>query len=214
MIILVHELGHFLVGMLLGWKVDKIIIYPYGGCTKFNDSLNKSLLSEFLILISGPTLQVVFYFLVSKYLNDTNYLLFTNYNFVILFFNLLPIYPLDGGKLLNIVLSMFFPYLKSFYLSIYFSIFIFFIALMIYSTPTYYLVLFFLLTKIYDEFKNRKYYYNKFLLERYLYDFKFKDIKIVNNVDNFFKGKLHIVKNDFWYQTESESLKKHFKFDK
>ena len=211
-IIIVHELGHFFMGRLLKWKIDRIIIYPYGGCTKFSDSLNKSLLSEFLILISGPTLQIVFYFLVSKYLSNNNYLIFRNYNFVILFFNLLPIYPLDGGKLFNIILSIFLPCFKSLCLSIYFSLFIFLIALIVYKTPTYYLVLFFLLTKVYDEFKNRRYYYNKFLLERYLYDFDFEDMKIVDNIDNFFKGKKHIVRDNVWYKTEKESLKS--KFDK
>ena len=200
------------MGGLLKWKVDKIIIYPYGGCTKFCDSLNKSLFSEFLILISGPIFQIVFFILFSKYLNSNDYFIFKKYNFVILFFNLLPIYPLDGGKLLNIFLSIFLPCFKSFCLSIYFSLFVFFLILMIYKTPTYYLILFFLLTKIYDEFKNRKYYYNKFLLERYLYDFNFKDIKIVDNIDNFFKGKKHIVRDNMWYKNEKESLKA--KFDK
>ena len=91
-IILVHELGHFTIGILLKWKVDKIVIYPYGGCTKFNDSLNKSLLSEFLILIAGPIFQGLFYFFISKYLSYSNYILFKKYNGIILFFNLFPLF--------------------------------------------------------------------------------------------------------------------------
>ena len=85
---------------------------------------------------------------------------------------------------------------------------------MIYKTPTYYLILFFLLTKVYYEFKNRKFYYNKFLLERYLYDLKFKGIKIVDTIDKLFKGKSHIIKSNKWYKTEKETLRVHFKFDK
>lgn len=213
-IILVHELGHFTIGILLKWKVDKIVIYPYGGCTKFNESLNKSLLSEFLILIAGPIFQILFYFLISKYLTYSDYILFKKYNGIILFFNLLPIYPLDGGKLFNIFLSIFIPFLKSFCLSIYFSLFIFLCALLIYKTPTYYLVLFFLLVKVYDEFKNRNIYYNKFLLERYLYDFKFKDTKIINSVNMFFKGKKHIIKKENGYSYEKEYLASYFSKNK
>ena len=213
-IILVHELGHFTIGILLKWKVDKIIIYPYGGCTKFSESLNKSLLSEFLILIAGPIFQILFYFLISKYLSYSDYILFKKYNGIILFFNLLPIYPLDGGKLFNIFLSIFIPFLTSFCLSIYFSLFVFLCALLIYKTPTYYLILFFLLVKVYDEFKNRNIYYNKFLLERYLYDFKFKDTKIINNVNMFFKGKKHIIRKDNGYSYEKEYLASYFSENK
>ena len=40
------------------------------------------------------------------------------YHYGILAFNLLPIYPLDGGKLLNIMLNNFMPYKISFKTSI------------------------------------------------------------------------------------------------
>ena len=33
---------------LLGWNVDKIYFYPYGGYTKFNDDLNKPKKEELL----------------------------------------------------------------------------------------------------------------------------------------------------------------------
>ena len=85
---------------------------------------------------------------------------------------------------------------------------------MIYKTPTYYLVLFFLLVKVYDEFKNRNIYYNKFLLERYLYDFKFKDTKIINSVNMFFKGKKHIIKKENGYSYEKEYLASYFSKNK
>ena len=210
-IIFVHELGHFLTAVALGWKVDKIVIYPYGGCTKFSDCLNKSIISEFIILVMGPLTQICFYFFVSKYLNTYDLLLFQRYNFAIFFFNLLPIYPLDGGRFINLLFNKMFPYFKSLTLSIYFSLIVFFIVLLIYKTPTYYLILFFLLTKVYDEFKNRKFYYNKFLLERYLYKFNFKNTKIINNVNCFFRDKKHIIKDKNNYYKESDYLKKYFK---
>ena len=36
-LIFFHELGHAITGTILGFKLDKIIIYPYGGLTKFNN---------------------------------------------------------------------------------------------------------------------------------------------------------------------------------
>ena len=51
-LIFFHELGHAITGILLGFKLDKIIIYPYGGLTKFNNleniNLNKELLYSLL----------------------------------------------------------------------------------------------------------------------------------------------------------------------
>jgi hypothetical protein len=45
-------------------------------------------------------------------------------------------------------------------------------------------------------YKNFKIYFNKFLLERYLYDYNFKVIK-VNKITSFKKYKKHIIKNTF-----------------
>ena len=107
-IIIFHELGHMLTAKLFNWKIDKICIYPLGGLTLFNDRVNKPLLEELLVVIMGPIFQIIITLLISKY--DTNVILFSN---TLLLFNLLPIVPLDGGKILNIILFLFNPLKKS-----------------------------------------------------------------------------------------------------
>lgn len=209
-LILVHEVGHFLTGLLLKWKVDKICIYPYGGCTKFDTLVNVSYLEEFIVLIMGPVFQIVFYLLIKNYLTYNDYLILKNYNYAILFFNLLPIYPLDGGRLFNILFSLFFPYKKSLYLSIYFSIIIFLFLFFYSKSISYYIILFFLLFKVIKEYKNIKYYCNKFLLERYIYKLKFKKLKVINRIDNLYKNKSHIIKDKYKYRDEYEYLFNYF----
>ena len=59
LLIIIHELGHFLAAKLFNWKVDKIYIYPLGGVTKFNENINKPLIEEFLITIMGPIFQII-----------------------------------------------------------------------------------------------------------------------------------------------------------
>ena len=41
-----------------------------------------------------------------------NYILFKNYHYTLLCFNLLPIYPLDGGRILNCIINYLLPYKK------------------------------------------------------------------------------------------------------
>lgn len=209
-IILIHELGHFTAGTVLGWKVDKIYIYPYGGCTKFLDGFNKSLFEELIILVMGPMFQIIFYFIVSRYLNYNDFIVFRNYNYAILCFNLLPIYPLDGGKLLNILLSFNLSFKKGFLLSIYISIIVFIFVFVKSNSILFYIILIFLFCKIIEEYKQIKFYYNKFLLERYMYPTKYKNMKVIKNINNFYRNKKHVIKYENKYLTEKEALKKIF----
>ena len=127
-LIVIHELGHFLTAYLLKWKVDKIKFYPYGGTSVFKEDINRPLKEELLILLMGPIIQLLFFLILIKIpLSIKNINLLTNYNYSILLFNLLPIYPLDGGKLVQIILSYLLPYKKSIYITLYFSFFLLFL---------------------------------------------------------------------------------------
>lgn len=207
-LIIFHELGHAITGVLLGFKLDKIIIYPYGGITKFNNLLNTNLNKEILVIVMGPIIQIITYLILNK-IFKYNYI--KNYHLSILIFNLLPILSLDGGKLLNIILNKFFSYLKSFYISVFIS-FISIFSLLIYSLIYYknlnlFLMMIFLLFKIYISIKNIKYNYQRFLLERYLYDFNFKKNKFIKNIYDFSKEYYHYIEGI----DEKKYLEKYYK---
>ena len=206
-LIFFHELGHAITGIVLGFKLDKIIIYPYGGVTKFNNLENTSLNKEIIMLLMGPIIQIVTYYILN-YFFKYDYL--KNYHLSILIFNLLPILSLDGGRLLNIFFNKIFSYRKSFYLSIFISI-LTIISLIIYCLYFYYNInlLFmsiFLLFKLYISFKDLKYSYQKFLLERYLYNFPFKKRKVSKSIYDFSKECYHYI--DFY--EEKDYLNKYF----
>ena len=182
LLIIVHEIGHFLTAIFFKIEVDKIYIYPFGGVSKFNISLNESLLKEFLILIMGPLFQIAFYFIIINIDYFNNYInLITVYNYTILLFNLLPIYPLDGGKLLNIILSTKLSFRNSFDVSIivsYLTLLLISIYLLCRNLSLNIVVIIsFLIFKISKELKKRKYIFDKFLLERYLNRYSFKKRK-------------------------------------
>ena len=214
-IILVHEFGHFLAGKILNWKVEKIEIYPYGGCTKFNVDINSSILQELFVLVSGPLLQIIFYYLFKDFISYSNYFIFKKYNYSILLFNLIPIYPLDGGRLLNLFFSIIMPYKKSLYISIYISFIISIVLFLFYRySLSFSVVVVFLVFKIFNEKKMILVYYNKFLLERHLKNYNFKGIKIVNNIYDFYKSKRHLIRSKNGFCTEKEALSIYFNINK
>lgn len=208
-IIIVHELGHVLVSQIFKWNIDKIIILPFGGLTKFNEIINRPLIEEFLIAIAGIIFQIVFYLLLKKVIN---YKYFSLINYFILLFNLIPIYPLDGSKILNVLFnkltnfknSLLYTVIVSYTFIIILSVFVINInKLMI-------IVLSFLFIESNKLYKERKNIFNKFLLERYLNDFKFKKEKTIKNINNMKKDYRHILCVDNKYLTEKSFLKKMF----
>ncbi len=208
-IIIIHELGHLTMGMILGWKVDKICLYPYGGVIKFNEDINRKLIEEIMILIMGPITQLIYLFFGNFIFRSA---IFVQYNLAILFFNLLPIYPLDGGKILNLLLNYFFSFRMSYYLSIVtsfiFSFLLIFISLR--EKYTFNLIFMFLIviSKIFEELRKRKYYFNKFILERYLNNYHFQHLKTISSIKKMMRDKRHIIKNHNTYYTEKEYLRK------
>ena len=202
-----HELGHAILGIILKWDLISITFYPYGGLTLFNKLENSSINKEIIILLAGPIFQIITYFILIYFFNY-NYI--KNYHLSILIFNMLPILNLDGGKLLNLFLNKIFNYLTSFYISIIISIFTIIILLIFcvihYHNLNLLLMIIFLIFKVIDSIKNIKYCYNKFLLERYLYNFKFNKYKVVKNIYSFYKNKYHYIS----FQSEQHYLKNYF----
>lgn len=202
---------------LLGWNVDKIYFYPYGGYTKFNDDLNKPKEEELLIMLAGPVIQIIYFFIITFFLENNNLELFKSYHLSILFFNLLPIYPLDGGKLLNIILNYFLSFRKSFkmtigisYLVILSIIIIFFKKEMDLSLSLF-MVIILVFCKLTDELKKEKFYFNKFLLERYIKEYKFPKIKVIKSIGNMSRDYKHVIFNKNKTRSEKEELSKYFR---
>ena len=213
-LIIVHELGHYLVARFNNFNVEKIIIYPYGGLTKISDMLNRDICEELLIATSGIITQYLFYlFILFLYKNSIirgyTYNLYNLYNNQMIFFNLLPIYPLDGGKILNLILYKYFSFNKANIITIIISLIIIVIILLssiIVNSYSNIMVMILLFTYIYKFFVNRKYLYRRFLLERFLYDIEYDKIKIINKIKNMYKNKTHLININNTYIKEKKIL--------
>lgn len=217
-LIIAHELGHYLIATALNFKVEKIIIYPYGGLTKINDLINRNISEELLIATAGVIFQYIFYIFITifyKYglIRAYTHNLYTIYNSQMIFFNLLPIYPLDGGKIIGLLLNKYLPYNHSNLLTIIISLLIITLIsfLNLYKKNYSYLMTIALLfTYLYKFYKNRKYLYHHFLLERYLYNIEYPKKKIIRNIKHMYKNKTHLINTNNTYIEEKEILTKLF----
>lgn len=198
---------------LLGGEIHKILIYPLGGISKFSTSYNISLVKELIILIFGPLFQILGWFLLI-YLFPEKEILISTYHYGILFFNLLPIYPLDGGKLLCLIFHTVCSYKKAFYFTFcigYLLLFCFLVFTVFSFSLNVFFLSIFLLVKLTREYQQIPYFYERFLLERYLNHYCFKKSKLIKNTDNFYRGYRHLIKEGDFYYLEDEYLEKKYK---
>lgn len=211
-IIIVHEIGHISLAYFFKWKIEKIVLLPFGGITIFNEHLNRKITEEFLILLAGPIFQIVFVNIINIFLKSS---LFYEYHLILLIFNLIPIIPLDGSKLINLLTDYFFSYKKSLIINIIIS-WIFIMILFIYIMNKFNFLLFlsliFLIKKNITEYKNYKYKINLFLLERYRYSFDFKKYSYIKglNVYDLKRDKKGIFIDQNMEYTEKQILQKVF----
>jgi Zn-dependent protease/CBS domain-containing protein len=112
--IVLHELCHSLVGRIYGIPISRITLFIFGGMAEMRDE-PPSPKAEFLMAIAGPLLSIslgiIFYLLYHfgtyakwpvPFNGVVSYL--SVINFVVGIFNLLPGFPLDGGRVLRAII--------------------------------------------------------------------------------------------------------------
>lgn len=127
--VVLHEFGHALSARYYGVNTQDITILPIGGLARL-DRLPEKPIQEFVVAIAGPAVNVVIYLILRIFitfyygidvsfwgetldivpeselpiLNFFLYLLTANLLLVI--FNMIPAFPMDGGRVLRALLSI------------------------------------------------------------------------------------------------------------
>lgn len=116
---IIHELGHLIAGLAMGMRPEKMELKPYGVSISFKltpKDYNQKIIrgnllevKEIFVALAGPVTNLLIIFIAINIEVD----LFSNLmiiyaNLLLILFNLLPIYPLDGGRILKGILHIFF----------------------------------------------------------------------------------------------------------
>lgn len=155
---IIHELGHLFTGLALKLKPENIEIMPYGLSVKLKTNpkdVNKKIgkgnileVKKIIIALAGPivslALSIIFLYIDPIFITKQDAVYS---NILILLFNLIPLYPLDGGRIIKSILhikygnkfSKKFVYIMSNMIMIILS-FIFSIAVFYFQNIAYFLI--------------------------------------------------------------------------
>ncbi len=104
--VILHELGHVYVAGKLKLHVEEIELFPFGGVARIENMTKYGGMTEAIVALAGPSVSLLiamcFYFF--SLFSETMQLVY-KYNFLLFAFNITPVLPLDGGRILrNIML--------------------------------------------------------------------------------------------------------------
>jgi Zn-dependent protease len=121
--VLLHELGHAVVGRRYGVRTAEIVMFPIGGVARLEDEPKPN--QELWIALAGPAVNILIAGILLGYLyvthqwsgakvladpTDTNLVERLAFgNLLLAGFNLLPAFPMDGGRVLRSLLARFKP---------------------------------------------------------------------------------------------------------
>lgn len=118
-VVVIHELAHSYVALRFGVKIRSILLLPIGGVSRMEE-IPKVPRQEFLISIAGPLTNIIMAMLtavplilnlpgpIRPFLGD-----FLAVNLVLALFNLIPAFPMDGGRILRAILAERVSYLRA-----------------------------------------------------------------------------------------------------
>lgn len=124
--VLLHELGHSYITQKYGIKVDSITLFVFGGISQ-SEEIPHEPKKEMKIAITGPAISLLLggffylvYFLLKPYsttiLMESVLVIFGSlsfYNFILAGFNLIPAFPIDGGRVLRAAFALKMNYQKA-----------------------------------------------------------------------------------------------------
>ena len=168
LVIFLHELSHAFIARRLGYNIKNIKLIPFGICLNIN-SFSITPKDEIKIALAGPITNlflvlctVALWWVFPSTYNYTY--IFCYANFITAIFNLIPAFPLDGGRVLLAILKQKFNGKTAIKICKLFNIIIclFLVFLFVFScffniNLTYLFVTFCVLSGIFDNNKYQKY---------------------------------------------------------
>lgn len=110
LVVFIHELAHVVMARALNLRVSEIELLPFGGVARIESFFEVNPRDEVYIAIVGPMSNVMLVLgcmALGKMglIPSKDYDFFIQANLMLAGFNLLPAFPLDGGRILRAILS-------------------------------------------------------------------------------------------------------------
>lgn len=105
-VVLLHEMGHVVVAAGYGIEVSEVELLPFGGVARMDGNLELNPTIETYVALAGPLtngfLTISGYVLYKLGMGNQQWLpFFIQCNITLGLFNLIPAFPLDGGRILR-----------------------------------------------------------------------------------------------------------------
>ena len=122
--VLLHELGHALAARRYGIKTRDIVLLPFGGVARLQRMPEKPQ-QEIVVALAGPAVNVVIasvlYVVMGGFRGPLTEFDFQGgmlptllaVNVMMVLFNMIPAFPMDGGRVLRAVLALGMPYARA-----------------------------------------------------------------------------------------------------
>ena len=126
--VILHELGHSLTARRYGVRTARILLLPIGGMAEL-DQIPRKPSAELLITVAGPAVNftlvaILLPFAWRGFFSDAGLAVYSATglagqlcvaNLVMGCFNLVPVFPMDGGRIFRALLAIKLPYLTATY---------------------------------------------------------------------------------------------------
>ena len=113
-VLMLHEGGHLLAMKICGYQDCSLLFLPFLGAVATARKDDATITQKFCVSLAGPMPGLIIGLVLAIIFKDAGYSSWIKQTSWILIclklFNLLPIYPLDGGQIVNILLFSRFPY--------------------------------------------------------------------------------------------------------
>jgi Zn-dependent protease/CBS domain-containing protein len=127
--VLLHELGHSIVAKKHGTNIQGITLFLFGGVSSLEE-IPRNPKVEFKMALAGPSVSLLIWSILTIFITLLNAVTIMNtttplnplirvvwliayINIILFVFNLIPAFPMDGGRVLRAVLAGKMPYKKA-----------------------------------------------------------------------------------------------------
>ncbi|WP_062318964.1 site-2 protease family protein [Halolactibacillus sp. JCM 19043] len=111
-----HECGHFLTALYFKWPIKELRLFMFGCVMETDAFLMRPLKEQWLVVLAGPLQHVAIFFACLFLKQSAQPMTVIDFamraNVTLVCFNLLPIWPLDGGKIIYLLCNLRLPFKK------------------------------------------------------------------------------------------------------